>query len=73
MNMQTLEHNGLLSFVTEMKLFISVVLVLYLNKLKKFFRNKNIIANILREQRNDSVKRGYFCIGLIDFMIAGKN
>ena len=32
-----------------------------------------MIANILREQRNDSVKCGYFCIGFIDFMIAGKN
>ena len=34
--------------------------------------NKNIIANIFRVQANDSVMCGYFCIGFIDFMLAGK-
>ena len=33
--------------------------------------NKNIIANIFRVQANDSVMCGYFCIGFIDFMLAG--
>ena len=35
-------------------------------------QNKNIIANIFRLQANDSVICGYFCIGFIDFMLAGK-
>ena len=33
---------------------------------------KNIKANIFRVQANDSVMYGYFCIGLIDLMLAGK-
>ena len=39
---------------------------------KEFVGNKNIIANIFRVQANDSVMCGYFCIGFIDFMLAGK-
>ena len=38
----------------------------------EFIRNKNIIANIFRVQGNNSVMCGYFCIGFIDFMLAGK-
>ena len=38
----------------------------------EFIRNKNIIANIFRVQANNSVMCGYFCIGFIDFMLAGK-
>ena len=34
--------------------------------------NKNIEANIFRVQENNSIMFGYFCIGLIDFMLAGK-
>ena len=41
-------------------------------EIKEFFGNKNIIANIFRVQANNSVMCGYFCIGFIDFMIAGK-
>ena len=41
-------------------------------KIKEFVRNKNIKANIFREQANNSVMCGYFCIGFIDFMLAGK-
>ena len=72
--MQTLGHIGLLYFVTEVKLFVSIVLVLnmYLKKLKHLLRIKNIIANIFRVQANNSVMHGYFCIGLIYFMVAGK-
>ena len=36
-------------------------------------QNKNINTNIFRVQANDSVMCGYFCIGFIDFMLAGKN
>ena len=41
-------------------------------EIKEFIRNKNIKANIFRVQANDSVMCGYFCIGFIDFMLAGK-
>ena len=58
-------------FVTEMKLFISTVLVLNMF-LKKFIGNKNIKANIFRVQANNSVMCEYFCIGFIDFILAGK-
>ena len=35
-------------------------------------QNKNIKTNIFRVQANASVMCGYFCIGFIDFMLAGK-
>ena len=38
----------------------------------KNFGNKNIKANIFRVQAKNSVMCGYFCIGFIDFMLAGK-
>ena len=38
----------------------------------KFIGNKNINTNIFKVQANDSVMCGYFCIGFIDFMLAGK-
>ena len=41
-------------------------------EIKEFIGNKNIKANIFRVQANDSVMCGYFCIGFIDFMSAGK-
>ena len=41
-------------------------------EIKEFVGNKNLIANIFRVQANDSVMCGYFCIGFIDFMLAGK-
>ena len=34
-------------------------------------QDKNIKANIFRVQANDPVMCGYFCIGFIDFMLAG--
>ena len=37
-----------------------------------FIGNKNIITNIFWIQAYDSIMFGYFCIGLIDFMLAGK-
>ena len=42
------------------------------DKIKEFVGNKNVKANIFRVQGNDSVMCGYFCIGFIDFMLAGK-
>ena len=41
-------------------------------EIKKLIGNKNIKANIYRVQANNSVMCGYFCIGFIDFMLAGK-
>ena len=74
MNIKILVNIGLLYFVEKMKLFILIVLVLniFLNKLKNLLVIKNIKANIFRVQANNSVMCGYFCIGFIDFMIAGK-
>ena len=40
--------------------------------IKEFIGNKNIKGNIFRVQANDSVMSGYFCIGFIDFVLAGK-
>ena len=41
-------------------------------EIKEFIANKNIKANIFRVQANNSIMCGYFCIGFIDFMLAGK-
>ena len=40
--------------------------------IKEFPGNKSIKTNIFREQENNSIMYGYFCIGFIDFMLAGK-
>ena len=41
-------------------------------EIKKCIENKNITTNIFRIQANDSIMCGYFCIGLIDFMLTGE-
>ena len=41
-------------------------------EIKPFIGNKNIKTNIFRLRAYDSEMCGYFCIGLIDFMLAGK-
>ena len=41
-------------------------------EIKAFINNKNITTNILRIQAYDLIICGYFCIGFIDFMLAGK-
>ena len=40
--------------------------------IKTFISNKNIKTNIFRTQEYDSIMCGYFCIGFINFMLAGK-
>ena len=40
--------------------------------IKNLVGTKNIIANIFRVQVHDSVMCRYFCIGFINFMLAGK-
>ena len=42
-------------------------------EIKTFAGNKNTKTNISRIQTYDSIMCGYFCIGSIDFMLAGKN
>ena len=44
-----------------------------LQEIRTFINNKNIKTNIFRIQAYDSIMCGYFCIGFIDFMLAGKN
>ena len=41
-------------------------------EIKAFINNKNTKTNIFRIKAYDSVMRGYFCIGFIDFMFKGK-
>ena len=43
-----------------------------LKEIKTFIKNKNIKTNIFRIQAYDSIMCGYFCIGFIGFMLAGK-
>ena len=40
-------------------------------EIKECVGNKNIIANVFRVQVNNLVLCGYFCIGFVDFMLAG--
>ena len=40
-------------------------------EIKAFINKKNIKTNIFRIQAYDSIMCGYFCIGFIDFMLAG--
>ena len=42
-------------------------------EIKKLIGNKNIITNIYRVLAYDSIMRGYFCIGFIDFMLKIKS
>ena len=41
-------------------------------EIKTFISNKNIKTNIFRIHAYDSIMYGYFCIGFINFMLAGK-
>ena len=41
-------------------------------EIKTFINNKNIKKYILRIQTYDSLMCGYFCVGFIDFIVAGK-
>ena len=41
-------------------------------EIKTFICNKNIKTNNFRIQTYDSIMCGHFCIGFIDFMLAGK-
>ena len=56
----------------EMTYFESFVVEHVPKEIKNFIGYKNIKANILIIQANNSVMCGYFCIGIIDFMFVGK-
>ena len=46
----------------------------YIHKeVKKFIGHTSIKTNIFRIQADNSIMCGYFCIGFIDFMLAGKS
>ena len=72
--MQTQVHIGLLYFVTKIPSFVFDIFGVehVPEEIKKFIGNKNIKANIFRVEANDSVMCGYFCIGFIGFVLAGK-
>ena len=63
-----------LIYFVEVKLFISTFLVLNIipDEIKEFIGIRNIKSNIFRVPANNSIMFGYFCIGFIDFMLAGK-
>ena len=65
--MQMQAHIGLLYFVSrnEIVYFDSFGVEHVPEEIKEFIGNKNIKANICRVQAN-------FCIGFMDFMLAGK-
>ena len=71
MNMQTLVHPGLLDLVKEVKCD-SFGVEDVPEEIKELIGNKNIISNIFCVQANNSIMCGYFYIGFIDFMLAGK-
>ena len=54
-------------------IYIDSFLVEYVSKeIQTFIGHKIRKANIFRIQANSSIMCGYFCIGLISFMFAGK-
>ena len=42
-------------------------------EIKRFIGQKSIKTNIFRIQANNSIMSGYFCIGIIDVMFAGRS
>ena len=42
-------------------------------EIKRFIGHKNTKTNMFRIQADNSIMCGYFCIGFIDFMFAGKS
>ena len=68
-----LELIGLLLYVNNNVTYFDSFGVEHIPKeIKAFINNKNIKTNIFRIQAYDSIMCGYFCIGFIDFMLAGK-
>ena len=57
---------------SEIVYFDSCSVELVPEEIKEIFGKKNIKVNIFRVQSNNSIMCGYFYIGFIDFMLAGK-
>ena len=74
MNMQMLLDIGLLYFVKEVKLFISIVLVLdiFLKKLKNLSGIKTQKLTFFEYKQTIQYVCFNFCIRFTDFMLAGK-
>ena len=74
MNMQMLELIRFLCIFQIMMLFILIALNLntFLKKFKKSLVIKTCKQTYLEYKANNSEMCGYFCTGLIDFMLAGK-
>ena len=62
-------------------MYVAIIEIIYFDsfgvehvpkELEKIIGYKNRKTNIFRIQSNDSIMCGYFCIGFIDFMFAGK-
>ena len=72
--MQMQAHIGLLYFTKKNEIvYLDSFGVEHIpEEIKEFIKNKAINANIFQVQANNSVMCGYFCIGFIDFMLAGK-
>ena len=72
--MQILIHIGLLYFVKKNDIiyFDSFGVEHIPEEIKEFAKNKNLIKNVFRRQAYDSIMCGYFCMGFINFMLAGK-
>ena len=52
---------------------IALVLNTFQKKSKKYIGNKNIIKGTYTIQAYNLIMCGYFCIGVIDFMLKGKS
>ena len=78
MNIQMQLHIGLLYFVKkkEVIFFDSFGVESIPEEIKAFIKefpgSRNIKTNIFRLQEDNSIMCGYFCIGFIGFMLAGK-
>ena len=74
MNMQIMVvHIGLFYLKENEIIYFDSFCVKHIREeIKNFIGNKNIKVNIFCVQANNSVICGYFCIGFIDFMLAGK-
>ena len=71
--MQILVHIGLLYFVKNEIIYFDSFGVEHIpEEIKEFAKNKNLIKNVFRRQAYDSIMCGYFCMGFINFMLAGK-
>ena len=68
-----LAHIGIALCVNNEAIYCDSFGVEYVPKvIKQFIAHKKTKINILRIQAHNSVMYGYFCIGFIDFMFAGK-